>query len=123
MNESTKADKNINKHSQKEASQDDEEDEEDEDPTAPPKVLYRLTIDYRLLNKSTRNDTSIVLPSSEVIEQNFQDSIVSTYDLSNQIFHLKFHKNSQKYFNFYVQHNTWKHNRCAQGWSASPLFA
>ena len=109
MNENTKADKNLNKHSRKEASQEDTlttDDEEEEDPTAPPKVLYRLTIDYRLLNSGTKNDTSKVLSSSKVIEQNFQDSIVSTYVLSNQFFHLKLHKDSQKYFNLYVQHNT-----------------
>ena len=46
-------------------------------------ATYRMTIDFRALNKVTLNEYSTQLPSVQAIEVNFADAIVSTLDIAN----------------------------------------
>ena len=86
------------------------------------RTLFRLTIDMRPINLSTRNDTTLVLPSIQTIERSFHDSFVSTYDLSNMFYGITLNEDSTQYFNFYVEDSIWGHERLPQGRTALPKF-
>ena len=73
-----------------------------DDPSISP-ATYRMTIDYRHLNKVTLNDHSTQLPSIQSIEVNFADSIVSTLDIANMFPSILLHEASRDYFNFYFE--------------------
>ena len=87
------------------------------------RVLYRITIDMRTLNSATRNDTTIVLPTIESIERDFHGCNITTLDLSNMFYNIKVHRNSTRFFNFYVEELVWTHEALPQGWCASPKLA
>ena len=114
---STKADKNADKVNRK----------KQEKPTEPPKEtsqrqLYRLSIDFRSVNKATLNDCTISLPTLQSIENSFQGCYISTFDISNCFYHLKLNQKSKKYFNFYARNEIWRHDSLPQGWTSSPKF-
>ena len=83
------------------------------------KSLYRMTLDFRQINRVTLNEKTSQLPSIQSIENNFHNSIVSTIDLSNCYPTIELEESSRKYFYFYVEDKIWQHNRLAQGWCAS----
>ena len=84
-----------------------------------PRSLYRMTIDFRNLNKATKNEKTCQLPSVLSIENSFHDSYVTTLDLSNCYPSILLHKDSQNYFNFYMENEIFNHARLPQGWSGS----
>ena len=83
------------------------------------KSLYRMTLDFHMINQITLNEKTSQLPSIQAIENNFHNAIVSTIDLSNCYPTIELEESSMKFFNFYVEDKVWQHNRLAQGWSAS----
>jgi hypothetical protein len=83
------------------------------------KSLYRMTLDFRMINQITLNEKTSQLPSIQAIENNFHNAIVSTIDLSNCYPTIELEESSRRFFNFYVEDKVWTHNRLAQGWSAS----
>ena len=85
----------------------------------PEKSLYRMTLDFRMINQITLNEKTSQLPSIQAIENNFHNAIVSTIDLSNCYPTIELEESSRRFFNFYVEDKVWTHNRLAQGWSAS----
>ena len=84
-----------------------------------PRSLYRMTIDFRNLNKATKNEKTCQLPSVLSIENSFHDSYVTTLDLSNCYPSILLHEDSQNYFNFYMENEIFNHARLPQGWSGS----
>ena len=85
--------------------------------------LYRMTLDYRLLNKKTLNEKTSQLPSIQSIESKFFDSLVTTMDLANCYPSIIIKKSSRNYFNFFVESEIWHHARLPQGWAASLSYA
>ena len=95
------------------------------DPSTPDsqRSLYRMTLDFRLLNKVTLNEKTAQLPSMQSIESSFFNSFVTTLDLSNCYPSIVIEKESRNYFNFFVESQVWCHARLAQGWCASLAIA
>ena len=62
------------------------------------KSLYRMTIDFRMINKVIINEKTSQLPSIKAIENDFNNSIVSTIDLSNCYPSIELEESSRKYF-------------------------
>ena len=95
------------------------------DPTTPDtqRSLYRMTLDFRLLNLVTLNEKTAQLPSIQSIEANFFNANVTTIDLSNCYPSIEIAKSSRNYFNFFCEDQVWHHARLAQGWSASLQIA
>ena len=119
----TRADKNIVKQREKEEQKNKRKPSQDYSSNlAEERTLYRLTIDMRQINLSTRNDTTLVLPSIQTIERSFHNSHISTYDLSNMFYGITLKEDSTQFFNFYVEDTIWGHERLPQGWTASPKF-
>ena len=79
--------------------------------------LYRMTLDFRMINQVTLNEKTSQLPSIQAIENNFHNAIVSTVDLSNCYPTIELEESSRKFFNFYVEDKVSQHNCLAQGWS------
>ena len=61
------------------------------------KSLYRMTLDFRMINQITLNEKTSQLPSIQAIENNFYDAIVSTVDLSNCYPTIKLEESSRKF--------------------------
>ena len=57
--------------------------------------LYRITVEYRNLNRATLNDTTSI----------------------------ELDKESKQYFNFFMQNEIWTNNVLAQSWSGSPKIS
>jgi hypothetical protein len=95
------------------------------DPSTPDsqRSLYRMTLNFRLLNKVTLNERTAQLPSMQSIEASFFNSFVSTLDLSNCYPSILIEEESRNYFNFFVEDQVWHHCRLAQGWCASLAIA
>ena len=77
----------------------------------------------RSINSATRNDTTIVLPTIASIERNFHSCMITTLDIQNQIYNVRLHEDSKKFFNFFVEESTWTHVALPQGWCTSPKLA
>ena len=75
------------------------------------------------MHTSTKNDTSIVLPTIETIERSFHNCIISTFDILNMFYNIAVHKDSILFFNFYVENSIWSHGRLPQGWCGSPKIS
>ena len=84
--------------------------------------LYRLSIDFRSVNKATLNDCTIQLPTLQSIENAFQGCLISTFDISNAFYNIELEPYSTRFFNFFVRSEIWCHMRLPQGWSAAPKF-
>ena len=119
---STKADKYLSRLSDK-ASNSKKDDNNPVPPSQVERQLYRITLDYRDLNRATLNDTTISLPTLQSIESNFEGSIVTTLDLFNCFYSIELDEESKQYFNFFMQNEIWTHNVLAQGWSGSPKIS
>ena len=114
MKYATRADKNIARlHEKSQLS--DKKQQPNKDNKKEDRVLYRLTIDMRTLNSATRNGTTIVLPTIESIERDFHGCNITTLDLSNMFYNIKVHRNSTRFFNFYVEESVWTHGALPQG--------
>ena len=86
--------------------------------------LYRMTIDFRDLNKVTLNEKTAQLPSIQQIEAQFHNSHVSTLDLANCFPSIVIEKSSRDYFNFFGPNGqVWHHARLPQGWSSALALA
>ena len=74
------------------------------DPSTPDsqRSLYRMTLDFRLLNLVTLNEKTAQLPSIQNIEANFFNAHVTTVDLSNCYPSIEIAKSSRNYFNFFL---------------------
>ena len=93
-----------------------------DDPSLTP-ATYRMTIDFRHLNRVTLNDHSTQLPSVQSIEVNFADSIVSTLDIANMFPSILLHESSRDYFNFYFENEILRYACLPQGWAPSLAIA
>jgi hypothetical protein len=114
---SNKADKNADKINRKKQEKPTEQVKGNE-----PRQLYRLSIDFRNVNKATLNDCTISLPTLQSIENSFQGCFISTFDITNCFYNIKMNQRSQKYFNFYAKNEIWQHDSLPPGWSSSPKF-
>ena len=65
--------------------------------------LYRMTLDFRLLNLVTLNEKTAQLPSIQSIDANFFNAHVTTIDLSNCYPSIEIEEKSRNYFNFFVE--------------------
>jgi hypothetical protein len=65
----------------------------------------------------------LTLPTIEVIERDFHNSLITTLDLTNMFYAIRVNDNSTKFFNFYVEDSVWTHSALPQGWCASPRYA
>ena len=95
------------------------------DPATPDsqRSLYRMTLDFRLLNRKTLNEKTSQLPSIQSIESKFFDSYVTTMDLANCYPSIIVHKDSRNFFNFFCESQIWNCSRLPQGWSPSLAIA
>ena len=96
LKSSTKADKYLSLLSDKSSNS----KKNDKNPASSQveRQLYRITLDYRNLNRATLNDTTISLPMLQSIESNFEGSIVTTLDLSNCFYSIELDEESKQYF-------------------------
>ena len=86
--------------------------------------LYRMTIDFRDLNKVTLNEKTAQLPSIQSIEAQFHNNHVSTLDLSNCFPSIVIEESSRNFFNFYGPNGqVWHHARLPQGWTSALALA
>ena len=92
QNFSTKADKTADKIKRK-----NREKSADQPKETAQRQLYRLSIDFRSVNKATLNDCTISLPTLQSIENSFQDCHISTFDISNCFYHLKLNQRSEEF--------------------------
>ena len=86
-------------------------------------ATYRMTIDFRHLNRVMLNDHSTQLPSVQSIEVNFADSLVSTLGIANMFPSILLHESSRDYFNFYFENEILRYARLPQGWAPSLAIA
>ena len=120
IKKSTKADKYIQRKSPNKVSVEETRPlEPEKKDSQSSRNLYRMTIDFRDLNRATLNEKTCQLPSIQSIESSFHDSYVSTLDLSNCYPSILIDENSRNYFNFYMENEIWNHSRVAQGWCGS----
>ena len=83
----------------------------------------RVVIDLRGINKLTTQLPAIALSSYKDLEQEFKDTIVSTFDLSGFFFSLPLSFESQEATNFWFDGRIFKFCRCPMGAKNSSVFA
>ena len=120
VKKSTKADKYVQKKSPTKVTVNETRPLAPEmEQSEPSRSLYRMTIDFRDLNRATKNERTCQLPSIQSIEHCFHDCFVTTLDLSNCYPSILLEESSQNYFNFYMENEILNHARLPQGWCAA----
>ena len=82
-----------------------------------------MTVDFRALNRVSKNEKTTQLPSIQAIEHNLQGCNVSSFDLTNMYPSIVLEESSRNYFNFYVEDKIFRHARLAQGWAPALSIA
>ena len=93
------------------------------DPKQDPESLFRMTLDFRNINRLTLNEKSVQMPSLQSIEASFSNCLISTFDVSNMYPSICLTEDSQNYLILYIEVQVFNHARLPQGWSASLGYA